>query len=77
MTAITIKKKLDEYLPLLTIKQQELLLEMVITILKVEPNAKRISVKQYNKELAKAEKSISKGEFVTQKELEKKAKKWK
>ena len=77
MTAITIKKKLDEYLPLLTIKQQELLLEMVITILKVEPNAKRISVKQYNKELAKSEKSISKGDFISQKELEKKVKKWK
>lgn len=77
MTAITIKKKLDEYLPLLTIKQQELLLEMVITILKVEPNAKRISVKQYNKELAKAEKSIAKGDYVSQKELEKKVKKWK
>lgn len=77
MTAITIKKKLDEYLPLLTIKQQELLLEMVITILKVEPNAKRISVKQYNKELAKSEKSISKGDFISQKELEKKVRKWK
>jgi hypothetical protein len=77
MTAITIKKKLDEYLPLLTIKQQELLLEMVITILKVEPNTKRISVKQYNKELAKSEKSISKGDFISQKELEKKVKKWK
>ena len=46
MTALAIKKKLDEYLPILTIKQQELLFEMVITILKVEPNSKRISIKQ-------------------------------
>lgn len=76
MTSITIKKKLDEYLPLLTVKQQELLLEMVITILKVEPNAKRISLKQYNKEIAKAEKSIEKGNFISQKDLEKKSKKW-
>ncbi len=45
MTALAVKKKLYEYLPLLTIKQHELLFEMVITILKVEPNSKRISVK--------------------------------
>jgi len=76
MTATAIKKQLDAYLPMLTIQQQELLLEMVKNILHVEPNTKRISVKQYNKEIAKAEKSIAKGKSLNQKDLEKIAAKW-
>lgn len=76
MTTTAIKKQLNDYLPLLTAKQQELLLEMVKNILHVEPNAKRISVKQYNKEIDKAEKSIAKENYVRQSNLEKITKKW-
>ena len=43
---------------LLTAKQQALLLEMVKNILQVDNSEKRISVRQYNKELAEAEKQI-------------------
>ena len=76
MTSTTIKKELNNYLPLLTLKQQELLLEMAKTILHVEPKTKRISVKQYNKELAKSERSINDGNYLSQDEVEKITAKW-
>lgn len=76
MTTTAIKKQINDYLPLLTVQQQELLLQMVKNILHVEPNSKRISLKQYNKELAKSEQSIAKGKFLSQKELEKLTEKW-
>ena len=76
MTSIAIKKELDNYLPLLTNEQQALLLDMVKNILHVEPSKQRISLKQYNKEIAAAEKQIAKGEFTTQEDLEKEVKAW-
>jgi hypothetical protein len=76
MTSIAIKKELDSYLPLLTDKQQALLLDMVKSILHVEPSNQRISIKQYNKEIAAAEKQIAKGKFTTQQDLEKEVKGW-
>jgi len=76
MTTTAIKKQLNEYLPLLSLQQQELLLDMAKSLLHVEPGTKRISLKQYNKELAKSEKSISKGKYMSQKELEKLTEKW-
>lgn len=76
MTATTIKKQLNEYLPLLSLKQQESLLEMVKSFLVVEPQTKRITKKQYNDALLKSENSISKGNAFSQKEVEKLTKKW-
>ncbi|MBI2269626.1 MAG: hypothetical protein HYU69_04625 [Bacteroidetes bacterium] len=76
MTATAIKKELNAYLPLLSNKQQELLLSMVKNILHIEPSGQRISVKQYNKEIAKAEKQIAKGKFTTQEDLKKEMKGW-
>jgi hypothetical protein len=76
MTSVAIKKELDSYLPLLTGKQQALLLDMVKNILHIEPSKQRISLKQYNKELAVAEKQIAKGEYTTQEDLEKEIKTW-
>ncbi|MES2139958.1 MAG: hypothetical protein V4511_09635 [Bacteroidota bacterium] len=76
MTATQIKKQIETYLPLLTIKQQELLLDMVKNILHVESADKRITKKQYNKEIAEAEKRIARGEFTTQGDLEKEMKGW-
>lgn len=76
MTAIKIKKELETYLPLLTVKQQELLLDMVKNILHVESTEKRITVKQYNKEIEAAMKQIKEGKTVTHAEVLKKSKTW-
>lgn len=76
MTTKAIKKQLDSYIPLLTAGQQELLLNMVKNILQVEPSAKKISRKQYNKEIEESEKQIKAGKFSTQSELEKESEKW-
>lgn len=76
MKRAAIKKELITYLPLLTEKQQELLLDMAKSILHVDPSNQRISVKQYNKEIAKAEKQIADGAYTTQEDLEKELKGW-
>lgn len=76
MTASAIKKQIDNYLPLLTIQQQELLLQMAKSLLHVETKEQRISVKQYNKELAVAEKQIAQGKYTSQADLEKESEKW-
>lgn len=76
MTATAIKKQIDNYLPLLTIQQQELLLQMAKSLLHVETKEQRISVKQYNKELALAEKQIAQGKFTSQADIEKESEKW-
>ena len=76
MTSVAIKKQLNNYIPLLTNKQQALLLEMVKNILQVDNSEKRISVKQYNKEIAEAEKQIASGKFISQADLEKESATW-
>ncbi len=76
MTSVAIKKQLNNYIPLLTNKQQALLLEMVKNILQLDNSEKRISVKQYNKEIAEAEKQIATGKYTTQADLEKESAKW-
>ncbi len=76
MTSVALKKQLNTYIPLLTNKQQELVLEMVKSILHVEESNERISLKQYNKELAEAEKQISNGKYTTQANLEKESASW-
>lgn len=65
MTSTTIKKQLDKYLPLLSDKQQSLLLEMAKSFLNVDQDAKRISRKQYNKEITEAVDRVEEGNFVT------------
>ncbi len=64
MKTTAIKKQFDGYLPLLTNKQQELLLEMVKSFLNVDKDTKRITRKQYNKEINDAVARIEKGNFV-------------
>jgi len=76
MTAIAIKKQVDNYLPLLSAKQQTLILEMIMSFLNVDKDAKRISRKQYNKELDDAVSRIEKGNFVTHKDALKELSKW-
>ena len=65
MTTTTIKKQVDTYLPLLTTKQQGLVLEMIKSFLNVDSDTKRISRKQYNKELDQAVARIENGNFVS------------
>ena len=65
MTTNTIKKQFDGYLPLLSEKQQTLLLEMVKSFLNVDKDSKRITRKTYNKELTEAVDRIEEGNFVT------------
>ena len=65
MTSTTIKEQLDKYLPLLSDKQQALLLEMVKSFLNVDQETKRISRKQYNKEITEAVDRVEEGNFVT------------
>lgn len=76
MTTAAIKKQFDTYLPLLTAKQQTLLLEMVKSFLNVDKEAKRITKKQYNKELNDAVARIESGKFVSHKDAVKELSKW-
>lgn len=76
MTSTTIKKQLDEYLPLLSNKQQALLLEMVKSFLNIDKDVKRITRKQYNKELDEAVDRIEKGNFVAHEDVVKQLSKW-
>jgi len=65
MTSTTIKKQLDKYLPLLSDKQQSLLLEMAKSFLNVDQETKRITRKQYNKEITEAVDRVEEGNFVS------------
>jgi len=76
MTATAIKRQVDNYLPLLSAKQQNLVLEMIKSLLNVDKDTKRISRKQYNKELSEAVAQIEKGESVSHKDALKELSKW-
>ena len=76
MKTAAIKKELNAYIPMLSARQQEIILSMVKNILNVDPKEKRLTKEQYNKELDAAEKRIDKGEYYTQTEVENKLKKW-
>jgi len=64
MTSKTFKKQFEEYLPLLSSKQQALVLDMVKSILNIDKDEKHISHKQYNKEIAEAVDRVEDGNFV-------------
>ncbi len=49
---------------------------MAKSILHIDTSSQRITVKQYNKEIAESEKQISRGAFTTQEDLEKEVKGW-
>ncbi len=76
MTSTAIKKQVDSYLPLLTSKQQSLVLEMIKTFLNVDSDTKRITKKQYNKEINDAVIRIEKGESVSHTDALKEISKW-
>ncbi len=76
MTAATIKRQVDNYLPLLSNKQQTLVLEMIKSLLNFDEDTKRISRKQYNKELEEAASRMDKGNSVSHREALKELSKW-
>ena len=76
MTSTAIKKQVDSYLPLLTSKQQNLVLEMIKTFLNVDSDTIRITKKQYNKEINDAVARIEKGESVSHNDALKELSKW-
>ena len=76
MTSKAIQKQVDNYLPLLTTKQQTLVLEMIKNFLNVDTNTKRITKKQYNKELNEAVARMDNGNLVSHKEAMKSLSKW-
>lgn len=76
MTATAIKKQFDSYIPLLSNKQQVLVLEMVKSFLNVDSSTKRITKKQYNKEISEAVSRIEKGDSVSHKDALKELSKW-
>jgi predicted transcriptional regulator len=76
MTASALKRQFDGYLPLLSIKQQALVLEMIKAFLTDDTKTKRVTRKQYNKEINEAVDRIEKGKFVEHKNVIKKLSKW-
>lgn len=76
MTTTAIKKQVDNYLPLLSARQQSLVLEMIKSFLDVDSDTKRITLKQYNKELDEAVARIENGNFVSHKDAVKELSKW-
>jgi hypothetical protein len=76
MTTTAIKKQVDNYLPLLSTRQQTLVLEMIKNFLNVDSDTKRISRKQYNKELEEAVARVENGNFVSHKDVVKELSKW-
>jgi hypothetical protein len=76
MTTTAIKKQVDNYLPLLSPKQQILVLEMIKSLLNVDNDGKPISRKQYNKEISAAVNRIEKGNSISHKDVLKEISKW-
>ena len=76
MTTTAVKKQVDNYLPLLTSKQQTLVLEMIKNFVNVDNDTKRISRKQYNKEINEAVARIENGKSISNKVALKELSKW-
>ena len=76
MTATALKKELSTYLPLLSARQQALVLDMVKNILHVDTREKRISVEQYNAEIESALKEVKQGKSVSHEDVVKQSGKW-
>ncbi len=76
MAATEINKELATYLPLLSERQQGILLDMVKNILHIDKKEKHISVEQYNKEIEQAIKQVQNGESTTHADIVKQSAKW-
>ena len=76
MKATVVKKELETYIPLLSKRQQEIILDMIKNILHVDAKEKRISVEQYNREIEEALIAVKKGRHVSHEEVVKRGSKW-
>jgi len=76
MTNLQLKKEFDTYLPMLSNKQQEVILNTIKSILWVDEGDKRLTIEEYNRELDESEKEIKEGRFKTQAQVVKLVKKW-
>jgi len=76
MSSKAIKTQVEQYLPLLSAKQQTLVLEMIKSFLNVDSDTKKITRKQYNQELNDAVERIEKGNAVSQAAAENELSKW-
>ncbi|CAN5329663.1 hypothetical protein BH10BAC1_BH10BAC1_07140 [soil metagenome] len=76
MTTTQVKKELSTYLPLLTERQQEILLDMVKNLLNIDKKEKRITIDQYNKEIDAAMQQITEGKTESHSTVVKNSKKW-
>jgi hypothetical protein len=74
MTAVTIRKKLVDYLQVADDRK----LKAIYTLLEEDIEQEgRISIAQYNKELEAAEAEFSSGDFITNTAMKRKIKQWK
>ena len=76
MTITTLKKELNTYLPLLSTRQQVLILDMIKNILHVDNKEKRISIEQYNAEIESALKEVRQGKGIPHDEVVKQSRGW-
>lgn len=71
----TASQDINSYFSLLTPEQKNSVISLIKSFIKSDEHV-RISKKQYNREIAEAEKRVAKGEFFTEKEAEKVLAKW-
>lgn len=64
MKEIAVTKQVENYLPLLSYKQQTLVLELIKSFLNIDSETMPVSQKQYNKELMDAMSRVERGNFV-------------
>ena len=76
MTTATLKKELSAYLPLLSARQQALILDMIKNILHIDSKEKRISMEQYNAEIESALKEVRQGKSIPHDEVVKQSRRW-
>lgn len=72
----TVKKELSDYLPLLSARQQTLVLDIVKNILHIDSHEKRSSIEQYNREIELALKEVKQGRSISHDEVVSQSKKW-
>ena len=76
MATTQVRKQLDTYLPLLSNRQQEILLAMVKNLLNIDTKEKRITLEDYNKELEASEKQIEEQKSMSHAAVIKQSKTW-